>query len=157
MFSHCSLMRAVRRDGSVSVGWVAGPPWKNRWCPRWRSCGPPRERRRSKHRQPNCTRLKIHYHPSSVTHHHRAWDSREKRSERKRERKSVWMWTADDVHYVPEESGWHKRGEETCHGTSCPKIQSWTQLISRYRELSPSSSSSSSSSSPPPPPPFRRK
>lgn len=31
----------------------------------------------------------IHHHPSSVTHHHCVQDSRE--------RKNVWMWTADDA------------------------------------------------------------
>lgn len=33
----------------------------------------------------------IHHHPSSVTHHHCVRDSREK------ERKNVWMWTADNA------------------------------------------------------------
>lgn len=60
-------MQAVRRDGSGNAGWAADPPWRNRWCPRWRSCGPPRERRWPEHRQP-CTRLKsITIHLASPT------------------------------------------------------------------------------------------
>lgn len=61
------------------------PPWRNHWCPRWRSCGLLRERRQPEHHQP-CTRLKsitIHLvSPTTI-----ACETQERKKERKEERK----------------------------------------------------------------------
>lgn len=60
------------------------PPWRNHWCPRWRSCGLLRERRQPEHHQP-CTRLKsitIHLvSPTTI-----ACETQERKKERKREK-----------------------------------------------------------------------
>lgn len=74
-------MRVARRDGSASVGWVAGPPSRSRWCPRWKSCGPPHERRdgwpsqQNNHAQDLNPSPSIYHYPLIVCEKSRKWES----------------------------------------------------------------------------------
>lgn len=118
-------MQVERRDGSVSVGWAVDRPWRNHWCPRWRSCEPPRERRWPEHRQP-CTRLKsITIHLASPTII--ACETQERKREKETCECGLWM-----ICIMFLKGGWQGK-EGSISGPSswflprrCKAIPSWS-------------------------------